>query len=354
MNCPQRPHVRVASPAGLLAIVPYLLGFHPSRSLVVIGLGPPRHQVKLAFRYDLPDPPDPQLARDIGAHAASVLTGQQLTGAVAIGYGPGPLVTPVADELLDQLPAVGIEVREVLRAEEGRYWSYVCTDPACCPADGVPFDETAHPAAVAMTVAGQAVLPDRAALAASLAPPTGQQAQAIRAAASRAERRSGQIRTKAPNRQAARRLLINRGLSAVQEAISIYRDGGTITSDDQIAWLALTLASLPVRDNAWARMDPAHTGAHRRLWTDVTRRAPDRYLPAPASLLAFTAWQSGDGALANIALDRALAADPGYSMALLLREILAAGVPPSQARLPMTPDEVAASYATSLGDAPPG
>jgi hypothetical protein len=41
-------------------------------------------------------------------------------------------------------------------------------------------------------------------------------------------------------------------------------------------------------------------------------------------------------------------------MALLLREILAAGVPPSQARLPMTPDEVAASYATSPGDAPPG
>jgi hypothetical protein len=93
-----------------LAIVPYLLGFHPSRSLVVIGLGPSRHQVKLAFRYDLPDPPDSQLARDIGAHAASVLTRQQLTDAVAIGYGPGSLVTPVADMLLDQLPAAGIEV----------------------------------------------------------------------------------------------------------------------------------------------------------------------------------------------------------------------------------------------------
>lgn len=132
MNLPQRPHVRVASPAGLLAIVPYLLGFHPSRSLVVIGLGPPRHQVKLAFRYDLPDPPNPQLARDIGAHAASVLAGQRLTDAMAIGYGPGPLVTPIVGTLLDQLPAAGIELWELLRAEEGRYWSYMCTDPACC------------------------------------------------------------------------------------------------------------------------------------------------------------------------------------------------------------------------------
>ena len=56
------------------------------------------------------------------------------------------------------------------------------------------------------------------------------------------------------------------------------------------------------------------------------------------------AWQQGNGALANVALDRALADDPGYSMALLLRQVIDSGAPPSLARLPMTPDEVAASY----------
>ena len=56
------------------------------------------------------------------------------------------------------------------------------------------------------------------------------------------------------------------------------------------------------------------------------------------------AWQSGNGALANVALDRALADDPRYSMALLLRQVITAGAPPSLARLPMTPEEVAASY----------
>ena len=50
------------------------------------------------------------------------------------------------------------------------------------------------------------------------------------------------------------------------------------------------------------------------------------------------------GALANLALDRALADDPRYSMAMLLREAIDCGAPPSLARLPMTPDEVAASY----------
>ena len=96
-------------------------------------------------------------------------------------------------------------------------------------------------------------------------------------------------------------------------------------------------------------MDPEHRDAHLRLWTDLVRGAADAWVPAPASLLAFTAWQSGEGALANIAIDRALAADPGYSMAQLLREIMDAGVPPSAARLPMSPEEVERSYADTAG-----
>jgi hypothetical protein len=72
---------------------------------------------------------------------------------------------------------------------------------------------------------------------------------------------------------------------------------------------------------------------------------------APASLLAFVAWQAGDGALANVALDRALADEPGYSMAQLLRQVITAGAPPSLARLPMTPEEVAASYDDAVDDA---
>jgi hypothetical protein len=46
-----------------------------------------------------------------------------------------------------------------------------------------------------------------------------------------------------------------------------------------------------------------------------------------------------------VALDRAQADDPGYTMAILLREVINAGTSPRRARLPMTPEEVAASYA---------
>ncbi len=341
------PKIKVGSVAGFLAVVPHLLGFRPERSLVVVGLDSARGRIVLAFRYSLPDPPDPARAREIAEHAAAVL-GQRGTGtAIAAGYGPGTLVTPVAGPLRAALQAAGITVRDLLRVEGGRYWSYVCRDPGCCPPEGVAFDGPAHPAAAALTAAGLDVLPGRAALAASLAPVTGAAAEAMDEATGRALRRAEELAASAPNREDATRLVVDAGRAAVREAIGVYRGGGEITDDDRLAWLAVMVADLRVRDDAWARMEPGHRAAHRRLWTDVVRRARDPYVPAPASLLAFTAWQSGEGALANVAIERALAADPGYSMAHLLGQAVDAGLPPSAARLPMTPEEVEASYAVT-------
>jgi hypothetical protein len=73
----------------------------------------------------------------------------------------------------------------------------------------------------------------------------------------------------------------------------------------------------------WVRSDPDW---HLELWRDLTRRAEERYVAAPASLLAYTAFMTGDGALANLALDRAQHANPDYSMAGLLREVIQTGL----------------------------
>ncbi len=394
----RKPRIQIDSVAGILAVVPYLLGFHPSNSLVVIGIGPPRGQIKLAFRYDLPDPPDAVQARDIAAHAVAVLRRQQIDQVIVVGYGPGTQVTPVAELLRARIDRAQIELRDLVRVEDSRYWSYFCKGTDCCPAEGVPFDALAHPAAAALTTAGLPAYPDRAALSRSLAPFTGAAAESMKLATERALRRGEQLvvaalrpaigdvtappgpgpSASAPSasaspapgppasapgatrRAASRRATMDRamrlfaeGRRAARDAIAIYRAGGQITDDDQIAWLSVALTDLRVRDDAWARMNPEHRDAHLRLWTDVVRRACPAYVPAPASLLAFTAWQSGDGALANIAIERALDADPAYSMALLLAEAIESGLPPSAARLPMTPDEVAASYEAAGPDRGP-
>jgi hypothetical protein len=260
------------------------------------------------------------------------------------------MVTPVADALVAELRRADITLHDMLRVENGRYWSYSCTDPRCCPPQGVPFDPSSHPAAATMTAAGNKALRDRAALATTLAPLGGQTTDAMRQAFRQAERRitdAIQKRGLPARRHDAVQQVIADGLRAVSETIETYRCGGSVTAPDRIAWLAVSLDDLRVRDDAWARMAPEHAGAHQRLWTDVLRRSPARYVPPLASLLAFTAWQSGNGALANVAVERALAADPEYSMALLLQEAVTAGIPPAAARLPMTPEEVAASYAAS-------
>jgi len=350
------PRVQVSGPADILAVVPHLMGFHPRLSFVVIGAAGSRRRVELGFRYDLPDPPGTEAAAAIADHAVAVLGPRGASTVIGIGYGPGRLVTPVADAFAAAVRQRRLELRELLRVEDGRYWSYLCANVACCPVEGTAFDYRSHPAAAAMTVAGLAAYPDRDAVAATVAPLTGAAAramdQAIDRACLRAQALVDRARRNGPGNPL--RLAISQGRRAVREAIGVYRGGGRITDEDRLAWLAVSLIHLAVRDDAWARMIPEHRQAHLALWADIVRRADGPWLPAPASLLAFTAWQAGDGTLANIALDRALGADPGYSMALLLREILAAGVPPSEARLPMTPGEVAQSYAQSPPSRKPG
>ncbi|MFI5065684.1 MAG: DUF4192 domain-containing protein [Streptosporangiales bacterium] len=337
---PGRPPLQIRSVAGLLATIPHLLGFHPDSSLVVVGVTA-SGRVQVAFRYDLPDPPDATVGADIAGHALGVLAQQQLTVALVAGYGPGRLVTPLADAFRAAAPRTGIRLHHVLRVEEGRYWSYLCTSPACCPAEGVVFDPVAHPAARTLAAAGQAALASREEVAATIAPVTGADAEAMRTATHQAERAATRLITrKGPQ------ALERPGLTAIRAAIGLYRGGESVKPAIGFAWLALMLTQLRIRDDAWARMDPSHRAAHQRLWTDLVRHAQPGYLAAPACLLAFTAWQGGDGALANIALDRALDDTPDYSMALLLRDILAAGTPSSVAVPPLTPEQVAESYAT--------
>lgn len=337
--------LRAATPDAVLAVVPHLLGFYPSRSLVVLGLGE-QNRVMVTFRYDLPEPSDYELTTDIAQHAEYILTRERIPAAMLIGYGPEEVVLPVLALTAARIGNHDIHVQEALRAEAGRYWSVLCADASCCPPEGRSYDPGSHPAAAAMTDAGLTAQPDREALARTIQRPAGS-ADAIARATEQARLRIARLvgdGEAAGDKDPVLRA-IRAGRRQVQQAIRRYRAGGRIDSVARLAWLAVLLADIRVRDDAWARMTPAHRDAHRRLWTDVLRAAANDFAPAPASLLAFTAWQAGNGALAAIAVDRALAADPGYSMAHLLAGAVEAALPPAAARMPMTPAAVAASYA---------
>src|ERR1700677_242401 len=137
---PPPAQVSAGSPAPILGVIPHPLGFTPESSIVVIGTGQPGGSVRVTLRYDLPDPASAELATGIAEHAVSVLASQGIPAMVSAGHGPDHLVGPVCAAFAEAAAAGGIELRESLRADEDRYWSYTCTSQACCPAEGTPFD----------------------------------------------------------------------------------------------------------------------------------------------------------------------------------------------------------------------
>ena len=315
-------HEGLRHAAVLAGQVPGLLGFRPEMSVVVVGAASSGRAVP-TLRYDLPE--SPQSAAEIAEHAASVLAASGADAATVICYCPAEAAMGAAAAFRERLPLAGLQVTGLVRCEDGSRCWCLCGDPSC---------EASAPVPVLSPGFGR-VLPDRAALAATLAPVTGPAAAAADREIQDAAARATVLTT---------REVFERGYRAVSGAISAYRAGGQAISGRALAELAVPLSAVPMRDIAWAWMDPEFAADHQRLWTDVMRQVPSRYRAAPASLLAFTAWQQGNGALANIALDRALEAEPDYSMAQLLRQALDSGAPPSAARLPMSPEQVAESY----------
>jgi Tfp pilus assembly protein PilF len=65
------------------------------------------------------------------------------------------------------------------------------------------------------------------------------------------------------------------------------------------------------------------------MWADLVRRAEPEFATGPAIMLTLAALQAGDGALAAIAVQRALQADPSDRLANLLAQAVAEGIDPA-------------------------
>ena len=163
------------------------------------------------------------------------------------------------------MTATDLDLRDMLRVEGDRYWSYLCASPLCCPPEGVPFAIEGHPAAVAFTVgSGQQILGGRDDLAATIAPVTGPMAEAMHRETLRAQRIAARLITCAATSDGPARPVLQHGLKAVQAAITTYRDGGTIELAGQFAWLSLALTSLWVRELCEHPIQGSLVGEHTR------------------------------------------------------------------------------------------
>ncbi|MCU7722137.1 DUF4192 domain-containing protein [Actinoplanes sp. KI2] len=299
--------ITACSSAEAVAVAPYLLGFHPHHSLVVLGLV--GHAVDFAVRYDLPS-----RVTDF-TEPAEVIARQGADRVILIGYGPPGLVTPMVLEVGRALRAADVTMADVLRVADGRWWSYLGG-----PAGGTPL----APGLAAQAVyQGMVALPDRMALVAKVSPVEGRQRAEMREATGRARARATDLA--ADDLQAGRggQWMRHAGRAAVREAERAARAGRAL-SPDEIAWLGVLLVKSVVLDYAIDRSGPEEWRI--RLWNEVVRKVQPEHAPAPACLLAYAAWQGGDGSLARVAVDRALMEEPAHRIAGMLDRLLAAGI----------------------------
>jgi hypothetical protein len=329
--------VTVSDPGELIAATPVLLGFPPRSSLVAMALGGPSGgRLGLTLRIDLPPP------EHTAAAAESVVQGILLDdplGVVVLVVGPGGDAGPPAGELVERVVA-GLESRAVdvpltLWAEStrgGSRWS--CYDACACTGTVPGAAET--PLALAARAEGRVVLDDRSDLERLVAP----------ADEGRIRRREAMLVAEIDAAVDAGSGLgsddVIEGIAALDGALDavaaskargiVAGEGGPVLADEQVLAVAWALGTPAVRDVAIAACTGSRPAVAEALWALLAREMPDPEAAEPAALLALSALLRGDGALANVALDRAETAWPGHGFTAMLRDLTRAGTRPSELR----------------------
>jgi len=321
--------ITAKSPADVLALIPYLLGFHPDDSVVLLTLGGDIDN-RFHARVDIPrDPAD--IPEVIGLLADPVRQHGPGRVFVAVYSDDELLAERLSDQLHAALEEAGATVAGAIRADGERWFDLTGCSGPCCPAEGTPYDVSSHPITAQAILDGQVALGSRRELAESL---VGTDLTALAAVETAADgylaRALGSARHPLgpPVPGGARAHLLQEGLW-VRDRLRRYLADGTPLSDDEVARLLVAVVAIEVRDVAWSEMTRETSRGHVDLWRDVVRRSPFDLLAAPAALLGFAAWLSGDGALAWCAVDRCQEAEPDYRLASLLVSALAGAVSPT-------------------------
>jgi hypothetical protein len=332
--CPpsSSPVMRVSDQGELIAAIPAMIGFHPRDSLVLLATGGSSgRRLGLCLRIDLPTPEDDGRVELIAHFVVRALLKGAPAGAVVVVIGGGgdpPPHTRLVAFVVEELERHKVDVHTVLWADGtggGARWG--CYD--LCGCTGV-VPEPASTAYMAAVVAeGQVVHTDRSALERVVAP--------VDDAHLRRRERLLLAALDGPldgTEAAPYPVAVDTaaGVRAVDAAIADTAAGRLVLNDERVVALATALANTAVRDTALLRSAGSRAGAAEHLWAALARETPDPEAAEPAALLAVSALLRGDGALANVALDRAERAWPGHRLSRLLRVATEGGLRPSEVR----------------------
>jgi hypothetical protein len=320
--------LRVSSPDELLSAIPYLVGFYPADSLVLIGLNGSR--VVITARLDLQD------CREAELDHALAIVGRARADTVVValytdadnhedwgGFGI-PFWAPVLGPLFELADQHDLYIGDVFVVRGDRFW-YV--EDAADDEAGRPLDPATSRAAATATFAGLVARPDRATLLAIL----DQDDDAVRAQRDErlADYESEAVKAILNGSGLRQQRGVKRAIFAAarkaDETLPIIDNGAGRMGE--LYRYAVGLTDIVVRDAVWVAVDHGRLDG-RALWRELLRTMPAPYDAAPLFLFGWASWRDGNGVLAAEAAVRALESDPTYSAADLLLGAIRHGLDP--------------------------
>ncbi|MFD0146767.1 MULTISPECIES: DUF4192 domain-containing protein [unclassified Streptomyces] len=370
--------ITLRGPAELADALPFMLGFHPSDSVVLVALHGELGRFGGRVRLGIPRS-SKEWASTAEQLAECLVDGCARRGTrpdgivVFLCQDPAPGETgrhvmerlrPFSQRLRTACGALDIPVYEALCISDGLYFSYCCPDTRCCPPDGTPMALTGTSVmAASAAYAGIQVRGSLRDMEARLKPRPSwpgeeQQRKALNEGSTlivpkifdgppgvgRTEVREATLKLA---RDVLRRFDIPSGgadTTASTPVTSPGRRDGTAEQDaaddasigaHEAAALILGLQDRDTRDQAAEWMEGREGASALRLWRALARRcvAPfDEHAAAPLTLAGWVAWSTGDEPAARAALGLALDADPEYVFARLLHQACNEGLDPESLR----------------------
>ncbi|OON75142.1 DUF4192 domain-containing protein [Streptomyces tsukubensis] len=345
--------------AELVDALPYLLGFHPDESIVLVALHGEPARFGGRVRMGIPEHEE-DWAEAADQIASCLITSSESAGGKPdgiivflchepVGQEAGSLVMerlrPLAQRLRLACGALDVPVAEALCVAAGQYWSYTCVRPGCCESEGNPLVTPGSSVLAASAVfAGVRVAGSLRAMEARLEPwqraaAVDQEAALDTAGLALVPRILGGVNrllVEAETLDLAR-LIIGRFAAAPSTADVREADqrDDELLAHDEAAALILGLQDRETRDRAAAWMEGDEAWAALRLWRALARRCVRPYVEhaaAPLTLAGWVAWSLGELPEARVSLGLALRADPRYTFAVLLHEACNQGMDPEEVR----------------------
>jgi hypothetical protein len=278
----------LTSPHDLLAAIPFLVGFKPENSIILISIK--EESVSMAMRIDFPDSLDDSQVTTLIGH----LKRDVAEAVLSIYYLPDQAdgSDSVISTLTQAIERENLVLRESIIVTSGRWRSLLCQDQECCPDEGSPMPNLHDSRIAAEQVASGKPLPYD----------TIDELDPL------------------PQQRV--------GAAAIVDFITDFQADGLCRDKKIIALVLVRLLDLQVRDFALGSVTEESLHTYFSAWRWLMRIAPQGYLAPAATLFAAVAYERGDGALAQRALDRVETDDPDYAMLRLFREVFSRGWSP--------------------------